>query len=72
MMDDYPADYFFLTDYFLTDYFLTDYFLTDYFLIKLSRWNTTNSPNFTCTAGVGYMSTSSQLRRPPQHKGGKS
>jgi hypothetical protein len=68
-------DYFltddFLTDYFLTDYFLTDYFLTDYFLIELSRWNTTNGLNFTCTAGVGYMGTL-LLRKTPQHKGGES
>jgi hypothetical protein len=85
-MTDYSTDYFltdyFLTDYFLTDYFLTDYFLTvdyfmtdyfptDYFLIELSRWNTTNSPYFTCTAGVGCMGTS-LLRNPPQHKGGES
>jgi hypothetical protein len=58
-MTDYSTDYFltdyFLTDYFLTDYFLTDYFLTDYFLIELSRWSTTNSPNFTYTVGVGCM-----------------
>jgi hypothetical protein len=70
------TDYFltdqFLTDYyFLTHYFLTDYFLTDYFLIELSGWNTTNSPNFTCTVGVGCMGTSLLLNT-SQHKGGES
>jgi hypothetical protein len=74
-MSDYLADYFltdyFLTDYFLTDYFLTDYFLTDYFLIELSRWNTTNSSNFTCTAGVRGMGPS-LLRKTSQHKDGES
>jgi hypothetical protein len=69
-MSDYLADYF-LTDYFLTDYFLTDYFLADYFLIELSRWNTRNSPNLTCTAGVGCMGTL-LLKKAPQHKGGES
>jgi hypothetical protein len=37
-----------------------------------SRWNTTNSPNFTCTAGSrvhGYFVTQ---RKTPQHEGGES
>jgi hypothetical protein len=72
LTDYFLTDYFlidyFLTDYFLTDYFLTDYFLTDYCLIELSRWNTTNSPNFTCRVGVGCMGTS-LLRYPPQQYG---
>jgi hypothetical protein len=82
-MTDHSADYFltdyylidyFLTDYFMTDYFfmidyfLTDYFLTDYFLIELSRLNTKNGTNFTCTSGVGCMGTL-LLRKTPQHKG---
>jgi hypothetical protein len=75
LTDCFLTDYFltdyFLTDYFLTDYFLTDYFLTDYFLIELYRWNTTNSPNFTCTAGVGCMGTL-LLRKPHNTRVGKA
>jgi hypothetical protein len=39
---------------------------------KDSRWNTANSPNFTCTQGVGYMGTSFLSGKPHNIRVGKA